>query len=166
MTEPDPPFALVSEPAFRPKPPPPVSGWSIQVACNNTQNGRFAGRANMFELVAPDGDIALSMTEDDGSAVKFAERLYGDPPQLLIRFGGKRRLWFRTLRREHWAGNWCWNRYWFSDRAIVRILRFLWEGFGHDGGWCVLTDPLEESGESRTITLRLLKAALAAPRED
>lgn len=153
--DPDPAFTLISEPAIRPsqpKPPPPISGWSINVACNNPANGAFACRANLFDLIAPDGDIALNFSVGDGAAVKFAERLHGDPPRLQLRVGGKRRPWFRVLRHQTWSGNWCWNRYWLTDRAVARLLRMLWANFDCDGGWTSLID--------RRITAAMLKAAL------
>jgi hypothetical protein len=141
------PFRLMSEPASRPKQPPPVSGWSIMVACNNPRNGSFAGRADAFDLIAPDGDIALSFETDYGSTVRFAERFYQDKQSRTehqIRFGGKRRPWFRTLNHQRWSGNWCWNQHWLTDRATARVLWFLWANFHWVGGWCVLTDRLED----------------------
>jgi hypothetical protein len=138
------------------------------VACNDYRDGAFVGRADAFELIAPDGDHALSFASHDETAAKFACRRAGDPPQLQIRLGGKRRPWFRTLKHVTWAGNWCWNRYWLTDRATARILRMLWASFDCDGGWTHLIDSIngpDSLAEDRPITAALLKAALEEARD-
>lgn len=68
----------------------------LDVACNDPDNGLFAGRAPMLQL----GCAELS-----GNPFR--------PPRFVeldnsIRLSGK--LWHCNWSKE-WLGNWCWNRY-------------------------------------------------------
>ena len=68
----------------------------LEVACNDPDNGLFAGRVSMMEI----GDAEFEANNLNGYA--FAEL-----PDA-IRIAGK--TW-RIANSKEWFGNWCWNRY-------------------------------------------------------
>jgi hypothetical protein len=69
----------------------------LDIACNDPDNGVFAGRAPMLqigaaEFQARDWARGPAFTEIDGG----------------IRLAGKR---WSVENSKDWVGNWCWNRY-------------------------------------------------------
>lgn len=94
----------------------------IDFACNNPDNGLFAGRAGMamygdIEIESPDPYGGYSFTELDGSI-----RLH------------RRKFVYRSARE--WVGNWCWNRYFLRRGEMKRLLMTL-----RANGWRVTCGP-------------------------
>lgn len=91
---------------------------AIDFACNDPDNGEFAGRVALVSF----DDCEL----DDG----FQERRFtvGDD---WIRVHRKK---FKFRVRKVWFGNWCWDRFWFERAEGVRLLKHLaangWRGTG------------------------------------
>lgn len=71
----------------------------LKVACNDPDNGLFAGRATMLEI----GDAEFE-ANNIGSGHGFA---FVELPDA-VRLAGK--TW-KTAGSKEWYGNWCWNRY-------------------------------------------------------
>lgn len=69
----------------------------LEVACNDPDNGLFAGCASMLEI----GEAEF-MASNRAGGCAFVE-LPG-----AVRLAGK--TW-RTAGCKEWFGNWCWNRY-------------------------------------------------------
>lgn len=69
----------------------------LEVACNDPDNGLFAGHASMLEIGAAEFEAS-----NRAGGYAFAE-LPG-----AVRLAGK--TW-RTAGSKEWFGNWCWNRY-------------------------------------------------------
>lgn len=69
----------------------------LDVACNDGDNGLFAGRAEMLSIGEAEFDQAFT-----GRTPAFAE-LDG-----AVRLSGK--VW-RVIEYRYGVGNWCWNRY-------------------------------------------------------
>lgn len=85
----------------------------IDIACNDPDNGCFAGCAQMIEL--PDGLMELEA------------RSYDRPPRFAdlggaFRLAGKR---WPYQRSKDWFGNWCWNAYWLTDADARAFLIWL-----------------------------------------
>lgn len=69
----------------------------LDVACNDGDNGLFAGRAEMLSIGDAEFEQAFC-----GRSPAFAE-LDG-----AVRLSGKR---WRVIGSKYGVGNWCWNRY-------------------------------------------------------
>lgn len=89
--------------------PPPIR---IDVACNDPDNGRFAGRAEMIQVGLP----FLELTARREPAPRFVE--------IPGRFRLSGRTWPVANSRE-WFGNWCWNAYWLELPHAVDFLIWL-----------------------------------------
>lgn len=83
----------------------------VDVACNDPNNGLFAGRAEMISI----GSDLLELTARR-SAPKFVETEVG------FRLAGK--VW-PVHSNRHGVGNWCWNGYWMKTRDAVSFLAWL-----------------------------------------
>jgi hypothetical protein len=83
----------------------------VDVACNDPDNGSFAGRAAMIQI----GDL-LELEAKREPAPKIVE-LAG-----AIRFSGK--AW-PIHGSKDWVGNWCWNGYWMDIPVAVEFLTWL-----------------------------------------
>lgn len=84
----------------------------FDVACNDPDNGDFAGRAWMATF----GAYSAELEAPFGREVKFTETDRG------FRF---LRHEFAVRRTVHWYGNWCWNRYWLTRAEAKRLLGIL-----------------------------------------
>lgn len=84
----------------------------IDVACNDPDNGLFAGVAEQISV---------------GSDFMELECLVGRPPKFAELQGGiklGRRAW-PTCGSKEWIGNWCWNGYWMKIPDAVDFLAWL-----------------------------------------
>lgn len=75
-------------------------GVSVHFACNNPDNGDFAGIAGMAAVSI--GGETMDLELDFMGGVKFSEK------DNLIRI---HRQEFRFTGVTYWCGNWCWNAY-------------------------------------------------------
>lgn len=92
---------------------------AVDFACNDPDNGLFAGRAGAASVF--DNDLEL----DPLAGVAFT---VGDG-------------WIRIHRRKFkfhssvdWMGNWCWNRYWLPLQEYRRLVRTLAQNGWHCTG--------------------------------
>lgn len=83
----------------------------IDVACNDPDNGIFAGRAEQINV----GNL-MELEARRSPAPRFVEM------QNCFRMAGKR--WF-TRGSKDWVGNWCWNGYWMDIPEAVQFLAWL-----------------------------------------
>lgn len=83
---------------------------AIDFACNDPDNGVFAGRAAMASY----GGAELEAPSLQG----FAFTDFGDAIRV-------HRRKFKIVRASEWFGNWCWNRYWLDRDEAKRLLRTL-----------------------------------------
>lgn len=128
--------------------------WSVMVACNDHRNGVFAGRAEAFDILDPDGDAAANFMVADGTPIRF------DVEDGSIRLG--RRFVFPFQAEDPWHGNWRWNRYWLDDDQAARMVRLLNKAAILEGGWCSLTDKIERGDLITGEVLRELAEAEGA----
>lgn len=109
---------------------------AVDFACNDPDNGNFAGRAGVASITI--GRNSLDLELDPMAGVTFVER------QLGIRI---HRHEFQTRRSKDWVGNWCWNRYWLpypEYRRLIRVLaRHGWRCTGGLARWCEAFDALQ-----------------------
>lgn len=77
----------------------------LDVACNDPDNGLFAGRALMLQI-----GCAEFQSHDWVRGSAFAE-LDG-----AIRLAGKR---WQVESSKEWFGNWCWNRYQLGVKGLT-----------------------------------------------
>jgi len=98
----------------------------VDVACNDPDNGDFAGRAAAIQFAD-----ALELTAHDMNGPRF--RQVGD----FITLSRRR---FRYDSAKDWYGNWVWNAYWLPIAEAARLLHYVHglRKFGVDMG----TDPL------------------------
>lgn len=117
----------------------------LDFACNNPDNGDFAGRVSAIHL--PEG--ALELTSRNWAITSFRGCPKFDEVGSAIRF--LRRLW-RFAGTVNWAGNWCWNAYWFplNDAAELLFQARASGLFRCEGGWCSVCEPWER-GDSPAI---------------
>lgn len=83
---------------------------SVDFACNDPDNGSFAGKVWMGAI---DGNEIESR---GGCEVRFTE--------LPNAFRIHRKKFVVTDAKE-WVGNWCWNRYWLTVREANRLVEHL-----------------------------------------
>lgn len=84
----------------------------IDVACNDPDNGRFAGRAEMIKV----GLEFLELTARRDPAPRFVE--------IPGRFRLSGKTWPVASSRD-WFGNWCWNAYWLELPHAVDFVIWL-----------------------------------------
>ncbi|MGE4323393.1 MAG: hypothetical protein AB7E60_10245 [Sphingobium sp.] len=87
----------------------------IDIACNDPDNGLFAGRAAAIHVDMP-GDILMELGACDMAGPRMRETDDG------IAISNKR---FPVLGQASWVGNWCWNRYWMAVDTAVDFLAWL-----------------------------------------
>lgn len=95
---------------------------AIDFACNDPDNGLFAGRAAMAqfgdaEIEAPNFDIGFRFSIES-SKLRIHRRT------------------FEFVDAKDWLGNWCWNRYWLPRAEMKRLLLTL-----RDHDWRVTCGP-------------------------
>lgn len=83
----------------------------IDVACNDPDNGIFAGRAEHISL-----GFDLLDLEAIRVPPKFTEIANG------FRLAGKQ---WHAPSAKHGVGNWCWNGYWMKTRHAAHFLSWL-----------------------------------------
>ena len=83
----------------------------VDVACNDPDNGLFAGRAEQIS-------IGYDLLELDArrAAPKFVEIVGG------FRLAGKQ---WHSPHSKYGVGNWCWNGYWMKTRHAAHFLAWL-----------------------------------------
>jgi hypothetical protein len=91
----------------------PVRLTRIDVACNDPDNGNFAGRAVRIdyrgnELEPDDWFKGYAFTVD---VTRSRFRIH--------------RRWYAFERSKPWYGNWCWDAFWMHPREAKRLLRDL-----------------------------------------
>lgn len=84
----------------------------IDMACNDPDNGLFAGRVEQLTI----GSEFLELT-----ARRTPPRLV-ELPDGRLRISG--RVWACHGSKE-WVGNWCWNRYWLRLDVAIDMLAWL-----------------------------------------
>ncbi|RIV82963.1 hypothetical protein D2V17_14265 [Aurantiacibacter xanthus] len=97
---------------------------AIDLACNDPDNGLFAGRV----AAACCGGMTI-------------EPPWGKPVKFTVLTGRKIRLHRKVFKlaspTTEWVGNWCWNRYRFTDGEAQRLLRTL-----KSHGWIATDGPV------------------------
>lgn len=88
-----------------------ASAW-VDVACNDPDNGSFAGRANMITYRLWDNSYC-ELEADNWDGYAFKELAGG------IRI--HRRV-FGIAGAKDWVGNWCWNGYKLSREQAKRLI--------------------------------------------
>lgn len=83
----------------------------IEVACNDPDNGLFAGRAEQIQV-----GCEFIELEPRRRAPRFVEVGTG------FRMAGK--VWHST-GSKYGIGNWCWNGYWMEIPEAVRFFAWL-----------------------------------------
>lgn len=82
---------------------------AIDIACNDPDNGLFAGRAAAIEL--PSGDTLMELAASDMAGPRMREAA----DHIAI----SNRKW-PIVASKDWVGNWVWNRYWMElDQAVA-----------------------------------------------
>jgi hypothetical protein len=90
----------------------------IDMACNDPDNGLFAGRVAMIHL--PDQLLELTANEWNILSFRGCPRLREEPGAIIL--SGKR---WPIVRAKEWYGNWCWNAYWMQPQAAKQFLVWL-----------------------------------------
>lgn len=90
---------------------------TISIACNDHQNGRFAGNAAAFEFTAEQHSVSIT-----GPEVSVA---YGSN---LLTIAG---IGYDCFQSWDWVGNWCWNDYEVALDCARRLLKQLLDA-GYD----------------------------------
>lgn len=83
----------------------------VDFACNDPDNGDFAGRAAGITVGS-----ALELAAHDMAGPRFSV----EPGRLRI---SRRR--FRFMHSKDWHGNWCWNAYWLDIPNAVYLLNYV-----------------------------------------
>lgn len=128
----------------------PIERVRIEVACNDGDNGIFAGRAEGLAFVAAGERIGLDL--QCWPAPKFTETDKG------IRFFRRN---CEVFESKEYYGNWCWNAYLIglSDAAFLLYKAVRTEKFGFDmaegDNACRLTDAFDEDADLGEVTLYL-----------
>jgi len=89
-------------------------GIAVHFACNDPDNGDFAGKVEMISIVI--GRNSMDMERTHVGEVKFTE--LDDAIRI-------HRKVFKTIGVTHWCGNWCWNAYRIPYRDYRRLIRTL-----------------------------------------
>lgn len=85
----------------------------IDVACNDPDNGSFAGKTMMISY----GEMELEADVWEGFRFTVLDGR---------RFRLHRRE-FRFIERKFWIGNWCWDRFWMKRPEAKRLIGLLRE---------------------------------------
>lgn len=85
---------------------------AIDIACNDPDNGLFAGRAAAIQLPVT-GDTLMELAASDMAGPRMRE----EDGHIVI----SNRKW-PIVASKDWVGNWVWNRYWMElDVAVAFI---------------------------------------------
>jgi hypothetical protein len=87
-------------------------------ACNDPDNGLFAGRVPQIEI-NPDG-LTLEAKQWNGYSFARCPRFREDGGHFIL--AGKR---WPFIRSKDWWGNWCWNAYWLDPKVAQDFLIWL-----------------------------------------
>ena len=118
---------------------------SIHMACNNPDNGDFAGRVAQISL----DNECLQFTARAWTitSLRRCPKLREDTER------GKRVFYFagkpwQFERRNSWIGNWCWDGYAVTVPVAEAFLAWLRKRdlFQCEGGWCELTEAWDAPG--------------------
>ncbi|WEK00599.1 MAG: hypothetical protein P0Y59_02590 [Candidatus Sphingomonas phytovorans] len=91
---------------------------AIDFACNDPDNGDFAGRTAMVSAVWL-GDAELEAPSFEGFT--FSELGATDRVQFPVKVRIHRKE-FAVVQSRSWVGNWCWNRYFFRRAEAKRLI--------------------------------------------
>jgi len=83
----------------------------VDVACNDPDNGLFAGRAEQISI-----GYDLLELEPRRAAPRFVEMTNG------FRLAGKQ---WHSPEAKYGVGNWCWNGYWMKTKHVAHFLSWL-----------------------------------------
>lgn len=86
----------------------------IDIACNDPDNGSFAGKTNMIQYRF-DGDY-IELEADNWGGYAFTDS------GSWIRLHRRK---FEVIGSKEWFGNWCWNAYGFKRSVGVRLIMML-----------------------------------------
>lgn len=86
---------------------------TVSIACNDANNGSFAGRAAAFDFEIDSHHVAVT-----GDDITFAYA----PNAIVV--GG---VSYPCQSRQHWVGNWCWDSVEISLFDAQQLLRRLLE---------------------------------------
>jgi hypothetical protein len=107
----------------------------VLFACNNPDNGDFAGKVENISIETPYWPADLERAHV--GEVKFAQ---GDGHTIRIH-----RCTFKYRSMAYWAGNWCWNAYAFPRSEYRRLVRTLAKhGWKCTGGLTRWTDAYDK----------------------
>jgi hypothetical protein len=113
---------------------------SIHMACNDPDNGDFAG--HVCQIALPGN--ALELTAKDWNILGFrgCPKLREDGSHFVL--SGKP---WPFVRRVWWIGNWCWDGYAMTAENATAFLVWLHKrGLFHcEGGWCELCEAWDGS---------------------
>ena len=84
---------------------------AVDVACNDPDNGNFAGRTMMVQV----GEMEIEADNWAGYAFSVL-----DSGQVRLH-----RRAFSFVDRKFWMGNWCWDRFWMRRSEAKRFLGML-----------------------------------------
>lgn len=99
----------------------------VDVACNDPDNGNFAGRTHAITYRLWDGEYC-ELEADTWGGYPFKEK------GSAIRIHRKD---FPIVQSQDWVGNWCWNGYALNRNEAKRLLRHLRES----GRWRCIHGP-------------------------
>ncbi len=117
----------------------PVPMVQIHMACNNPDNGDFAGRVAQIDVQSG----ALELTARGWSITSFRgcpkHREDTSRGRHVIYLAGKP---FQYHARKSWIGNWCWDGYSFTAHVATNFLVWLHRRalFRCEGGWVELCE--------------------------
>ena len=98
----------------------------VHFACNDPDNGLFAGRAGTAAVTW--AGVLCELELDPFGGVKFTE--LGNAIRI-------HRQNFPIVASKDWVGNWCWNAYRFEYPVYRRLIRTLAKhGWKCTGGLC------------------------------
>lgn len=108
---------------------------SIHFACNDPDNGDFAGRVAQISVES----AALELTARGWGITSFrgCPKLREDDKHIVL--AGKR---WPFVRRKSWVGNWCWDGYAMTADTATAFMIWLHQRglFQCEGGWVELCE--------------------------
>jgi hypothetical protein len=111
----------------------------IDFACNDPDNGNFAGRVAQIHV----GD-ALELVARNWNILSFNGCPRFRVDRRFIVLSGKR---WPIVQSVDWYGNWCWNAYWFEPDVAADFLVWLRgrDLFQCEGGDVIACDSWERN---------------------
>lgn len=108
---------------------------SIHMACNDPDNGNFAGR--VCQIALPDNALELTANAWEITSYRGCPKLREDGDRFFL--AGKP---WQFRRRKSWIGNWCWDGYALTPEVATEFMKWLHKrGLFHcEGGWVELCD--------------------------